>query len=935
MSVAMAMGMMWSGALCANDLSEGGQSQGTAAAEDYFCIKNENGSSKSARWSLSVKKVDSAVEDVNMQFSKNATDWEKLSIGTTLVLNPAECGCIYLRAESPISSLKGYRINVGGLGNGRLMGNIMSLLDPTMQQDTLADGAFYQLFANSTKLADASKLSLPVTKLGEGCYEGMFSGCKALLMAPTLPAEVLAKNCYKDMFLGCAKLQSAPELIAPELAEGCYKNMFNGCAALTELIAYFDNWEVKDATTGWLSGVADKGTFHYKGKSDIARSENTVPAGWVVNPDYFCLTAKDEGARMIIDKKDKSANISLQYSMDGLQWQNYFFNTALTFGKDKKIYWRAKEVNANLDGISFHALDKAPVIASGNIMSLLDVSVVQTKVPARAFKGLFEGCQGLTQAPELPFTELGDSCYFEMFKDCSALTTAPELPATELTTSCYQCMFEWCKKLVNVPDFPAAQMGRYSCYKMFSFCKSLENAPALPVTALAPNCCASMFEQCESLTHAPVLPNVELADSCYRSMFWYCKKLNTIYAEFTHALPSADAVSFFYTAPEGTFYCPEALTKDSNFYYIALETKWKVYSYKTEVQLLNNGYASYASPLDMQIVDGGVAVYATERDFAVYVSEIDSVPANQGVLLKGEPNGIVHLKKLGEVRPAAKGGQADNELYPLVLAYNEVAFAPKQGAVYALVNKGFVLCAQDGVFEGVNGKSLFNESQSYLVLDKVLDAPYLPILTSDDERRTFDVTISDCGYTTLCLPYNARGPEGVTIYSLRSADQSGLHFAHVEAIIAKKGYVVAGTPGETYTFTEVFDNHADSKNLLQGVTERTYRTDLLFTHTEFLDYPWILAKDGLFKRYIGDYIPANKAYVDARRIKDALTDINEASAFRIILDEEFEEETTGITALTTDTESAPELYSLDGRRVSQPARGTIYIERGKKLVIVK
>ena len=275
--------------------------------------------------------------------------------------------------------------------------------------------------------------------------------------------------------------------------------------------------------------------------------------------------------------------------------------------------------------------------------------------------------------------------------------------------------------------------------------------------------------------------------------------------------------------------------------------------------------------------------------------------------------------------------------YPLVLAYNEVAFAPKQGAVYALVNKGFVLCAQDGVFDGVNGKSLFNESQSYLVLDKVLDAPYLPILTSDDERRTFDVTISDCGYTTLCLPYNARGPEGVTIYSLRSADQSGLHFAHVEAIIAKKGYVVAGTPGETYTFTEVFDNHADSKNLLQGVTERTYRTDLRFTHTEYLDYPWILAKDGMFKRYTGDYFPANKAYVDARRIKDAVLSVSEASGLRVIFEEATDdvatdEETTGISALSPVSASAPEFYSLDGRRVSQPAKG-LFLINGQKIVV--
>ena len=39
-----------------------------------------------------------------------------------------------------------------------------------------------------------------------------------------------------------------------------------------------------------------------------------------------------------------------------------------------------------------------------------------------------------------------------MFNACEPLTKAPELPATTLASYCYQYMFEKCTSLVETPD---------------------------------------------------------------------------------------------------------------------------------------------------------------------------------------------------------------------------------------------------------------------------------------------------------------------------------------------------------------------------------------------------------------------------------------------------------------------------------------------------
>lgn len=65
---------------------------------------------------------------------------------------------------------------------------------------------------------------------------------------------------------------------------------------------------------------------------------------------------------------------------------------------------------------------------------------------------MFDGCEELTSAPQLPARYVGQNGYSRMFAGCTSLTTAPELPATVVQSYGYQQMFSGCTNLVTAPS---------------------------------------------------------------------------------------------------------------------------------------------------------------------------------------------------------------------------------------------------------------------------------------------------------------------------------------------------------------------------------------------------------------------------------------------------------------------------------------------------
>lgn len=170
------------------------------------------------------------------------------------------------------------RITMFGAASGTISigGNVMSLLSPTgfdKLVDIPNDYCFEMLFSNygaPSYYTDASKLSLPATKLKEGCYMSMFVKNSLLEYVPTLPAT--------------------------SLVEGCYSLMFDGCSNLKKLQVAFDETAFETTgedylyTTDWLKAGRESTTndgepiFIWPGPETVSfeRNESTIPTTWII-----------------------------------------------------------------------------------------------------------------------------------------------------------------------------------------------------------------------------------------------------------------------------------------------------------------------------------------------------------------------------------------------------------------------------------------------------------------------------------------------------------------------------------------------------------------------------------------------------------------------------------------------------------------------------
>ena len=238
----------------------------------------------------------------------------------------------------------------------------------------------------------------------------------------------------------------------------------------------------------------------------------------------LCFTAESANSSVQLTTAGSAPAVTLVKSFDGVNWEAYAVGEVIDLPSvGDFVYLAAGEGGNETLGSSLSAYHKfvinGLVAASGDITSLRRFDLEQTPLATACYNSMFEGCTGLTSAPELPATTLATSCYRYMFKGCTGLTSAPELPATTLATACYYSMFEGCTGLTSAPELPATTLAT-ACYNsMFEGCTGLTSAPELPATTLNTSCYRNMFKGCTGLTSAPELQATKFARNCYQSMF--------------------------------------------------------------------------------------------------------------------------------------------------------------------------------------------------------------------------------------------------------------------------------------------------------------------------------------------------------------------------------------------------------------------------------
>ena len=277
----------------------------------------------------------------------------------------------------------------------------------------------------------------------------------------------------------------------------------------------------------------------------------------------LCFTAEADNSSVQLTAVGSAPAVTLVKSFDGVNWEAYAVGEVIDLPSvGDFVYLAAGEGGNETFGSSTTAYHKfvinGLVAASGDITSLRRFDLEQTTLANFCYYSMFDGCTGLTSAPELPATTLATSCYNQMFSGCTGLTSAPELPATTLSTVCYRSMFSGCTGLTSAPELPATTLAT-SCYlQMFSGCTGLTSAPELPATTLKTSCYSTMFSGCTGLTSAPELPAIKLVRNSYNTMFSGCTKLSLIRVHFiAWGAQTNNWVSE--VASTGTFYKPSAL----------------------------------------------------------------------------------------------------------------------------------------------------------------------------------------------------------------------------------------------------------------------------------------------------------------------------------------------------------------------------------------
>ncbi len=178
------------------------------------------------------------------------------------------------------------------------------------------------------------------------------------------------------------------------------------------------------------------------------------------------------------------------------------------------------------------------------------------------------------------------------------------------------------------------------------------------------------------------------------------------------------------------------------------------------------------------------------------------------------------------------------------------------------------------------------------------------------------VTISNVGYSTIYLPFDAVLPEGLTAYAVTATSATSATMTALDGIKANNGAILNGAPATKYVLTAGTVNSDWSTNLLEGSvadTEVTGEAYVLGTVNNVTGFYSALLTNGKFKNNAG------RAYLPV-------------AAGARFLSFDFGGNETAIDELKGENGNVKTvIYDLSGRRVQKAQKG-LYIVNGKVVI---
>lgn len=186
------------------------------------------------------------------------------------------------------------------------------------------------------------------------------------------------------------------------------------------------------------------------------------------------------------------------------------------------------------------------------------------------------------------------------------------------------------------------------------------------------------------------------------------------------------------------------------------------------------------------------------------------------------------------------------------------------------------------------------------------------------------LTIAANDYTTLCLPFNVKLPEGTAVKAYYASQATGdvLKLTEITGIIpANEGVILQNTNKSevaNINLTITAEEATLTDNKLKGVTAKREGYDALSNYV-------LADKNGTTGFYKAKFtaIVANKAYLPVANVQNAQG---------VMMAFSFGDGVTGIDNVNTATPAAKKYYDLQGRRVLYPAKGIFVTEDGQKVL---
>ena len=184
-----------------------------------------------------------------------------------------------------------------------------------------------------------------------------------------------------------------------------------------------------------------------------------------------------------------------------------------------------------------------------------------------------------------------------------------------------------------------------------------------------------------------------------------------------------------------------------------------------------------------------------------------------------------------------------------------------------------------------------------------------------------ELKVTDAGYATLCLGFNARIPSTVEAYTVTKVNDGWVSLTQVTGVIpSQTGIIVKAAAGDYKFFYEETATADVADNLLEGT----------LVNQNIDEEAYVLGKvDGVVGLYLAEMTDgtwlnnANKAYLPVSAVPNA-------SATFYGFDWEG---TTGIDEITDNREQSTAIYDLTGRRVEAITAPGIYVVNGKKILV--